>query len=97
MKNILSAFKKVATNSHPARNIDRDGPMRYRRDDLSQWAKEAFDRGEYLFYTKPVDPNNPYGKLELSEPEYEYQLKRGLTLEEMEYIKSALEYYNNRN
>ena len=45
-------------------------PMLYRREDLTQWAKEAFERGEKYFYCKPVDEKNPYGPLVLCEPEY---------------------------
>lgn len=47
--------------------------MEYRRDDLTKWAKEAFERGEDYFYTKPVNPSNPYGRLELCEPTYFYK------------------------
>ena len=35
-------------------------PMLYRREDITQWAKEAFERGEKYFYCKPVDEKNPY-------------------------------------
>lgn len=48
-------------------------PMPYRRDDLSQWAKESFERGENYFHTKPVDPLAPCGRLELCEPTYSYK------------------------
>lgn len=48
-------------------------PMLYRRDDLSQWAEEAFERGDDYFYTKPVNTLNPYGRLELCEPTYYYK------------------------
>ena len=57
-------------------------PMLYRREDLTQWAKEAFERGEKYFYCKPVDEKNPYGQLVLCEPEYHYRLLRPLTEEE---------------
>lgn len=43
--------------------------MMYKRNDLTQWASEAYSRGEEGFYAKPVDPNNPYGTLELCEPQ----------------------------
>ena len=49
-------------------------PMLYKRDDLTQWAKEAFERGEDGFYAKPVNPLNPYGELELCEPSYCYSV-----------------------
>lgn len=44
----------------------------YKRDDLSQMAKKAFERGESYFYAKPVDENNPYGELILCEPSVQY-------------------------
>ena len=47
-------------------------PILYKRNDLYQWAKAAFERGEEYFYARPVDPNNPYGKLELCDPSYYY-------------------------
>ncbi len=47
-------------------------PFLYRRDDLSRWAKEAFERGEDYFYVKPVNPLDPNGRLELCEPTYRY-------------------------
>lgn len=48
-------------------------PQLYRRNDLDQWAKEARERGDEDFYYRLVDPNDPYGKLELCEPTYHYQ------------------------
>jgi peptidyl-tRNA hydrolase len=48
-------------------------PMLYRRADLWNWAKEAFERGENFFYTKLVNPAEPYGKLELCDPTYFYR------------------------
>lgn len=47
-------------------------PADYRRADLSQWAKEAFDRGELYFYTRPIPGQDDPYKLELCKPEYEY-------------------------
>lgn len=43
------------------------------RNDLYTWAKEAFERDEPVVYFRPVDPNNPYGQLELCEPIYHYE------------------------
>ena len=63
-------------------------PMLYRRDDLTQWAKEAFERGEKYFYCKPVNEKDPYGPLVLCEPEYNYRLLRPLTEEEYNSIFS---------
>ena len=47
----------------------------YRRNDLSTWAQEAKQRGELCVYVRPVDPNNPYGQLELCDPTHHYQAK----------------------
>lgn len=44
----------------------------YRRGDLWNWAKEAFERGEDYFYCRPVDPDKPYGTLELCDPNPRY-------------------------
>lgn len=50
-------------------------PARYRRADLSQWAQEAFRRGEPYFYTRTVpDQPDPY-EIELCDPEYEYAVE----------------------
>ena len=48
-------------------------PQLYKREDLNTWAKEARELGEDCFYAKPVDRNNPYGKLELCEKDYSYE------------------------
>ncbi len=50
-------------------------PVLYRRDDLTQWAQEFTEKGKSHFYVKPVNPDAPYGVLELCEPEYEYVTK----------------------
>lgn len=63
-------------------------PMLYRREDLTQWAKEAFERGEKYFHCKPVNEKNPYGPLVLCEPEYNYRLLRPLTEKEYNSIFS---------
>lgn len=47
-------------------------PALYRRSDLSNWAKEAFNRGERVFYTKPKNLDDPYD-IELCDPEYAYR------------------------
>lgn len=49
-------------------------PRLYQRHDLYHWAKEAFARGEDVFYAKPVEPSNPKGKLELCEPTSHYDV-----------------------
>lgn len=82
---LKKCFAKVSTNGCPA---EKDGkPMLYRRDDLSQWAKEAFERGEKYFYAEPVNPDKPYGALRLSEPKYVYEFKRRSGLTEEEYAE----------
>lgn len=62
--------------------------MLYRREDLTQWAKEAFECGEEYFYCKPINKRDPYGKLVLYEPEpnYHFRLSRPLTEEEYNNI-----------
>ena len=84
LEDLKKCFSKVYTNQYRA---DDDGrPMLYRLDDLSQWEKEAFERGEKLFYVEPVDKNFPYGKLQLTEPKVEYKLCRNLTEEEFKLL-----------
>lgn len=87
-------FKKVCTNAYLATRWERNRKtdtfektyQLYRRDDLYQWSKEAFERGEKYFYAEPVDPKNPYGKLRLCEPHYVYQLVAPLTPKEYEEL-----------
>lgn len=89
MKNVYKWFRKKYTNQYNAVEILNTGeqiPMLYHREDLSRWAKEAFDNNKYFFYARPVDKNNPYGKLELCEPEFEYVLRHPLTQEELNEI-----------
>lgn len=55
------------------RLIDRI-PIDYRRGDLSRWAEEYTKKGIPYFFTKPVNPENPYRRLELVEnPSYSYK------------------------
>lgn len=64
---------KVIENRYRAKErVNSKQPMLYKRNDLYQWAKAAFERGEEYFYARPVDPNDPYGTLELCEPSYHY-------------------------
>lgn len=53
--------------------IKVDRPALYRREDLCEFAQQAFDKGEEFFYYRSVNPDNPYGKLELCDPEYTYK------------------------
>lgn len=66
---------KRMEGEHPAWHIEngKKNPQMYKRGDLDTWAREARIRGEDYFYTRPVDPNNPYGELELCEPSYHYE------------------------
>lgn len=84
LEDLKKCFSKVYTNQYRA--DDNGKPMLYRRDDLSQWAKEAFERGEKFFYAEPVNEDFPYGKLHLVEPKVEYKLCRTLTEEEFKLL-----------
>lgn len=67
--------KKLQDNLCVAYTINKDGEKElicYRRPDLYKWATECLDRGERYFYAKPVNPNDPCGKLELCEPSHHY-------------------------
>lgn len=66
--------------------MDDGEPRLYRREDLTQWAKEAFKRRENFFYAEPVNPNHPYGRLRLTEPNYVYRLNKTLTKEEFDAV-----------
>lgn len=77
---LKKCFQKKCLNAYSA---EEDGhPMLYRRNDLTQWAAEAFARGEQWFYAEPVNAAKPYGKLQLTEPKYAYVCHRQLTEEE---------------
>jgi len=83
-EDLKKCFRKECVNAYSAED---DGKSRlYRREDLTQWAKEAFERGEKFFYAEPVNPNHPYGRLRLTEPNYVYRLNRALTKEEFESV-----------
>lgn len=98
MINIEDLFVKVIVNRYPScesKMIDgrpRLRAMFYRREDLSKWAAEAFERGEHWFYCEPVNPENPNGKLRLCEPKHMYKLRSGYITEE-EY-EELLNQYN---
>lgn len=84
VKDLKKCFVPVCTNAYSA--VDEDEPRLYRREDLTQWAKEAFKRGEKFFYAEPVNPNHPYGRLRLTEPNYVYRLNKTLTKEEFDAV-----------
>lgn len=84
VKDLKKCFVPVCTNGYSA--VDDGEPRLYRREDLTQWAKEAFKRGEKFFYAEPVNPNHPYGRLRLTEPNYVYRLNKTLTKEEFDAV-----------
>ena len=89
--NIKDLFEKRSINAYKA--IYNNGlPCLYKRNDLCTWAQEAYERGEKYFYCRPVDPDDPYGKFELCEPEYRWFIKdrNGLTEEQFNQICNAL-------
>ena len=45
-------------------------PQLYMREELNQWAKEAREQGKKYFYYRPVNPDEPNGKLELCDLTY---------------------------
>lgn len=47
-------------------------PVRYKRKDLNQWAKEARKNGRKHFFCDPVDFDNLDGEWELTEPRFGY-------------------------
>ena len=77
-------FVKVCTNQLPAIDLrhfkatKEKRPAAYKRAELCTWAKEAFDRGENVFYVNTTRD----GKVELAKPKYEYMLIRNLSVEE---------------
>lgn len=79
---IQTNTSKIIDHAYPAWAIDRKTgkkePQRYRRGDLDNWALEARVRGDAYFYARPVDPNNPYGALELCEPNHHYRTEMNI-------------------
>lgn len=75
--NLRKHSKKILDcDSIPAIAYDENGNKYhrlYKRNDLCAWAEEAFKRNEPYVYYRPVNPNDPYGKLELCEPIYHYR------------------------
>lgn len=102
MKKVEDLFMKVYTNGYRATTVKVvDGkpkvvPMEYRRDDLSEWAKAAFNEGKRYFYAEPVNPDCPYGRLRLCEPKYKYELKSSLTVEDYELVVAAFAALNEK-
>lgn len=100
-KNVLKSLglhcQKVCTNSFRAFDYKMvDGkntkvPMLYRRSDLTEWAQEAFDEGNYCFYCEPVNPDDPNGALRKCEPKYVYKVNAELSCEEYEQLVATLQ------
>ena len=71
IKNNSNALMKY--QDCPAVQINRitgkKEPYMYRRTDLSLFAAKAFEQGKDSFVFRPVDPDNPYGELEICENE----------------------------
>ena len=69
---------KHPIHAHPSYELaaipvtDLVHPADYKREDLSGWAKEAYDRGEPLFYTRQIPGQDDPYLIELCQPEYEY-------------------------
>lgn len=81
---LKKCFRKECVNAYSAEENGK--PRLYRREDLTQWAKEAFERGEKFFYAEPVNPKEPCGKLKLVKPRYVYTCSRALTEEEFKAV-----------
>ena len=45
----------------------------FAKDDLNKLAIDAHSRGEEFFHAKPVNPKDPFSKMELCEPYYFYR------------------------
>lgn len=84
LDDLRQCFSMTCMNAHQASNNEK--PMLYKRNDLYQWSKEAFENGKDYFFVEPVDPEKPNGELRLSEPRFEYKLKRNLTKEEFNSV-----------
>lgn len=80
-------LERRVVNAYKAKDYKRNDFYLYRRNDLSTWSKEAYDRGEEFFYCRPVNPDDPTGALELCEPEYRWFIKDPKGLTEEEYSK----------
>lgn len=65
---------KRVEHMHPVWQDDAQTiPQLYKRNDLNAWAEEARSRGEDCFYARPINPNDPYGQLELCDQNYHYE------------------------
>ena len=82
LKPLLPYFSKYCTNRYEA-TLPNGKMQSYLREDLHQWSKEAYERGDRYFYVEPVSPNLPNGKLRLSKPKYIYSFSVTLTDDEL--------------
>jgi len=76
--------KVLDCDSISTMTYDREGNKQhrlYKRNDLCTWAEEAFNRNEPIVYFRPVDPDNPYGTLELCDPTYHYESKISIDID----------------
>jgi len=76
--------KVLDCDSISTMTYDKEGNKQlrlYKRNDLYTWAEEAFNRNEPIVYFRPVDPNNPYGVLELCDPTYHYESKISIDID----------------
>ena len=87
LSDLQSLFKRQIANKHIS-TCPYGGPQPYLKPNMTELAEQAYKRKEEYFYCEPVDPDNPNGPQKLSEPKYEYGLKRPLTEEEYNNIFS---------
>ena len=76
--------KVLDCDSIPTMTYGKEGNKQlrlYKRNDLCTWAEEAFNRNEPIVYFRPIDPDNPYGTLELCEPTYHYESKISIDID----------------
>ena len=85
-------FVKVCTNRSPAVDFKNGKrvPFLYRRNDLTEFAKQAFEEGKNYIYTEPVNPNNPYGPQRICEPKYVYKLRDNLSEEQYKELIESI-------
>ena len=67
--------------AHDISPIGTDIMMMYKRLDLMKWSHEAFAAGKDGFYARPVNPDKPYGALELCEPDYNFHCEMDIDKE----------------
>ena len=89
-------FVEEYTNSYPAVDSQTDSygqPRRqwYRRGDLDALSRKAYNNDEKFFFAKHTDPDDIMSPMVECEPEVEYNLIRGLTKEEYEFVMTAID------